>query len=1088
MFRPRVLLASGIALLTLAGACAAALSLMYGERIAYVLVRWAPVVDPATQEQVERAHGLRRVDFQGGRTWGYILTDLSRDNISSLTDNVAVEDTHHIERDTSRIASTAPRGDYPTTRPAWIARGLELLRGPFLGAGALLFALGMFTAWRDARRQTTGVGTRSSTLRVARGGFRAASVLFFGGGVAAMAIYVGTRDLESFETAFFSLDRGTAATAVRVLGQPVYTTALGLGVRLPLHGNLGASPGAALAPYLPAPLTYWLLLAFSIAASAMVVRHALEPICGRAVSWLALVFLFCSAPTVNYTLYDDWPETAVTYFAFVACVFAPHALLASVGAATPLTIRRLAVLSIAGTLWGLIALSHPGYWPLLAATLVLASALLFLRPDGRFEHKLTTVAVLAIASLLPVALQAPDIIRELTAGEGTMQRFLQGPAGSLLPANAFPFLPPESRVPFTNLALAIVSLLIGLLSNDPLLRRLAVGGGLLSISLGVGAATLPPAPSRYAPSTTWALRDPAIAFAVLSGATAVAAVRTSPTVAATVGVRAGIGVLLLAALQGLAYAGRLVAIEFRPAGQGQRSPWTHDMRPEEVRAGMRGLGPDRLTPGERLAFWPGLRDEMRDRHRASTDFADAGYRVVTASTKDRTMSGLVEPNTWLFNQATDLPPQILCDVDVVRFLQLRYLLSPPGVECQPWTRLPELQVDGWIDVRPTTQSDDRARALPLSSAAAPMARRPALSASSSLLSELRPLPGTSVRVTARGAAVELDDPSRVDGHALVLPLAYDPALRASSGQVVNVGGLAALTEVDERHVTVEFVPDLAALLRAGSMTLAQLLALVGFAGMARVAWALPDRTFALRTGGVRGAIARAGPAVRRLLDRRNLLYVAYTLAVVQGPNVVGGLLLPTTVFAVTRLTHRERWQGWLGGSLLAVALVRVAAAGSRAPNALHDPLFWGLMSALALGVASVTGRRPAATSTASALGGACAAIATLLSVVPELESGFPPANVTTFWHSFVAISGEFGVLATVFLLGVWLQAIALRGSPSRNVERMHPAVRGALLAALLLALLGVVPASGIDRGWIVILGLLLGLAEAKARQQPATRQ
>ena len=126
--------------------------------------------------------------------------------------------------------------------------------------------------------------------------------------------------------------------------------------------------------------------------------------------------------------------------------------------------------------------------------LVLASVLALWRPLDPFVRKCTAIAVLGLASVVPVALQAPDILRELTAGSALdaapMQRFVQGPLGSLLPANAFPFVAAAPRLPFTFLPLALVSLLIGLLSNDPQLRRLAVGGALASIALGVGAATL----------------------------------------------------------------------------------------------------------------------------------------------------------------------------------------------------------------------------------------------------------------------------------------------------------------------------------------------------------------------------------------------------------------------------------------------------------------------------------------------------------------------------------------------------------------------------------------------------------------------
>src|SRR3990172_4758645 len=144
---------------------------------------------------------------------------------------------------------------------------------------------------------------------------RLASALAFGGGIAVLVIRVGTHDLEEYEHAVFSLDRGTAVEAVHVFGHPVYTLAVGLGARLPLHGSLGASPAALVAPFGPVPLAYGLMLAFSIAAAALIACHVLEPLCGRLFSWLALLFLFWSVPIVNYTITDDWPEAALTYAA-----------------------------------------------------------------------------------------------------------------------------------------------------------------------------------------------------------------------------------------------------------------------------------------------------------------------------------------------------------------------------------------------------------------------------------------------------------------------------------------------------------------------------------------------------------------------------------------------------------------------------------------------------------------------------------------------------------------------------------------------------------------------------------------------------
>jgi len=145
----RSLLIGGIALLALAGALHLTLRLTFGDRAAYVHVRWAPSADTATREQIERAHGLAPVEFREQRTWGYFLTDQSTGNIRGLVRDPAVEDTHNIDRATFRITRAAPRGEYPTDRPAWIAGLLEFLtRASLLGAVVAL-ATGLFRAWRD---------------------------------------------------------------------------------------------------------------------------------------------------------------------------------------------------------------------------------------------------------------------------------------------------------------------------------------------------------------------------------------------------------------------------------------------------------------------------------------------------------------------------------------------------------------------------------------------------------------------------------------------------------------------------------------------------------------------------------------------------------------------------------------------------------------------------------------------------------------------------------------------------------------------------------------------------------------------------
>lgn len=670
---------------------------------------------------------------------------------------------------------------------------------------------------------------------------RLLSALAFGGILAAVVILLGTRDMESYDHAVFSLDRGTAVPAVEVFGHPVFTLAVGLGVRLPLHGSLGSSPAAVAAPFVAAPVTYWLLITFSIGAALLVVRHALEPLCGRLVSWLAAFLLFCAPPLVNYTIYDDWPETAVTYCAFVACVFAPHALLTLLDAGRSPRLRRIGALSVAATVWALLSASHQGYWPLLAVTLLLAWVAAMWRSDQPLRRRLTAAVILAVASLTAVGLQVPDIVRELNvpgADLTLMRRFVQGPTGDVVLANLFPIGQIGPRRPFTYLPLALIAALAALAARDPHTRRLVLVGAAISVGLGVAATTVSPGSRPYSPSVTWALRDPAIAFAVFSAACAVRAWRRPRRSGAFLAAAAA--VLVLAALQGPAYAAYL-AVANTDASLVQKfiAPqwhdprvWTRDMTPPGERAARRGFGRAGAMQGERLAFWPGTREQMRNARRATTDFVDAGYALVTAWTKQRTMHGLIRPNELLFNQAIDLSPRILCEASAVAFLQLRYLILPPEVHCPPWTRLPGVVVDGWWQVAAPWDRDDRVRATSASRTLGHAGQMPALADGASLLRALVPLSGTSVRIGPQRVEIQLEDGTPAADRVLVLPVAYDSAWRVSSGATQSAGGLLAITGVNRPHVTLEFVPDAAAILRSLAMTISQLLAIIGLVGLA----------------------------------------------------------------------------------------------------------------------------------------------------------------------------------------------------------------------------------------------------------------
>lgn len=157
MSEHRTLLVGGIALLVLAGALYLTLRLLYGERAAYVHVRWKPEVSEATRAEVERAHRLHPVEFREQRTWGYFLSDMSTENIRHIVRHPAVEDTHNIDRDAFFVLDIAERGDYLSERPAWIAPMLEFFSRAFLLLGSAVLLVGVFRTARDwwARRTSS---------------------------------------------------------------------------------------------------------------------------------------------------------------------------------------------------------------------------------------------------------------------------------------------------------------------------------------------------------------------------------------------------------------------------------------------------------------------------------------------------------------------------------------------------------------------------------------------------------------------------------------------------------------------------------------------------------------------------------------------------------------------------------------------------------------------------------------------------------------------------------------------------------------------------------------------------------------------
>lgn len=913
-------------------------------------------------------------------------------------------------------------------------------------------------------------------LRTARG---SCAPLLFGGVVAAAAIGIGVNDLENYELSFFSLARGTAAPFVTVFGQPVYTLSVGFGARLPLHGSLGASPAALVAPVLPAPLTYWFLLTLAIAAAVLVALHALQPLCGRLVSWLAAIVLFCSPPFLEYTVFNDWPETAVTDCAFIASVFAPHAWLSLHASARTTAGRVAGGLFVAATVWSLLGAVHPGYWPLLAVALVLTAAVALCRTEYSLRLRVAVVAALAVVALTVVVLQAPDILRELNlarAAGGGLRRHLDAPQGLLIRTNLFPFGEAAPRRPFTYLLLALSAFVVGSSRGSRSRMLLTAGCALMSAALGVAAAHWVPGTSVFVPTATWALRDPASVFAVFAGASAVGALEQSD-VARRIGARACIVALLLASLQGLAYVGVLV----RQALEVDFPSWTQSMTDASTRLEARGLPTAMLQRGARIALWPGTLARMRNLGVPVTDFADAGIPVVTAATKQRMMRALL-PDDVLFEQTTELSSDLLCNPQAIQFLQIRYLVTSETI-CPPWQRVPGVVLDRTFQLAVNPAIDSRAWGMPVGALNRVGA---ALAPESGFFTQLRPIEGAVVEIGSREVEIRLRAPHAAPELAVIAPIAYDSGWRTSDAGIRNGAGFLAFSGVTQQRVVARFDADAIAQLRAALFTSCQLLGLVGLVGLAttrRTSEAVSLSVIAFEERVSEWWLRVSRPL--RGVPRVAWLYAAYSTAAVLALRWTAedadetGALTALTVPVLALLVSRIPLRRWATAAFGLATCLWIVLQGSHSERALVDPLFWALLAG-ALWAASVIDRLGRIPSAIAAFAGGVATTTSVL-VLLAANGATPPVSFTGagVTQALGGIAAQIGTMTLILLLMIWLYGIVFGSRRPTRVSATSFAARGALLAAFAwLAIGGVPTARGIQIEWAAALGVLLGLAAA----------
>ena len=120
------LVVNGLLFWALAGTAYSVLRLTFGDRPVFIHVRWAPSVDDSARQRLERRYTLALAEPRERRTFGYALTDASRENVRGLVLDPAVEDISQIHRTAFRVGYFAPRLPYVTPHPR-VPVGLEFL-------------------------------------------------------------------------------------------------------------------------------------------------------------------------------------------------------------------------------------------------------------------------------------------------------------------------------------------------------------------------------------------------------------------------------------------------------------------------------------------------------------------------------------------------------------------------------------------------------------------------------------------------------------------------------------------------------------------------------------------------------------------------------------------------------------------------------------------------------------------------------------------------------------------------------------------------------------------------------------------------
>jgi len=124
-----------------------------------VHVRWSEAASPDQRIQVEHELGLASGEQEQGRTWSYVLRDVSTTNIGRLVRHPFVEDTHYIDRATATLSVDA------SGQPEW-ARSLAQVSAVQMAVrwlptiALMLTLIGVAGAWPIWRSLSVAIWSR----------------------------------------------------------------------------------------------------------------------------------------------------------------------------------------------------------------------------------------------------------------------------------------------------------------------------------------------------------------------------------------------------------------------------------------------------------------------------------------------------------------------------------------------------------------------------------------------------------------------------------------------------------------------------------------------------------------------------------------------------------------------------------------------------------------------------------------------------------------------------------------------------------------------------------------------------------------